>query len=173
MVERKTQRQVALLRKLLSRLRATEDTEEARRLLGHIVVIGTYVKRRSNLMFVERQTGTLEAAELSLCLNESAAGLGLCNIKCTVRADMEGLLPAECGNMIYDFFEAAVEMSLTSLSSLLFYAGEREGTVTAKAALCCHEDMGALCCEFPNVIIEKDEDGIQYLTLSIPKEGGE
>lgn len=55
MVERKTQRQVALLRKLLSRLRATEDTEEARRLLGHIVVIGTYVKRRSNLMFVERQ----------------------------------------------------------------------------------------------------------------------
>lgn len=45
MVERKTQRQVALLRKLLSRLRATEDTEEARRLLGHIVVIGTYVKR--------------------------------------------------------------------------------------------------------------------------------
>ena len=42
MVERKTQRQVALLRKLLSRLRATEDTEEARRLLGHIVVIGTY-----------------------------------------------------------------------------------------------------------------------------------
>lgn len=173
MVERKTQRQVALLRKLLSRLRATEDTEEARRLLGHIVVIGTYVKRRSNLMFVERQTGTLEAAELSLCLNESAAGLGLCNIKCTVRADMEGLLPAECGNMIYDFFEAAVEMSLTSLTSLLFYAGEREGTVTAKAALCCHEDMGALCCEFPNVIIEKDEDGIQYLTLSIPKEGGE
>ena len=173
MVERKTQRQVALLRKLLSRLRATEDTEEARRLLGHIVVIGTYVKRRSNLMFVERQTGTMEAAELSLCLNESAAGLGLCNIKCTVRADMEGLLPAECGNMIYDFFEAAVEMSLTSLSSLLFYAGEREGTVTAKAALCCHEDMGALCCEFPNVIIEKDEDGIQYLTLSIPKEGGE
>ena len=173
MVERKTQRQVALLRKLLSRLRATEDTEEARRLLGHIVVIGTYVKRRSNLMFVERQTGILEAAELSLCLNESAAGLGLCNIKCTVRADMEGLLPAECGNMIYDFFEAAVEMSLTSLSSLLFYAGEREGTVTAKAALCCDEDMGALCCEFPNVIIEKDEDGIQYLTLSIPKEGGE
>lgn len=173
MVERKTQRQVALLRKLLSRLRATEDTEEARRLLGHIVVIGTYVKRRSNLMFVERQTGTMEAAELSLCLNESAAGLGLCNIKCTVRADMEGLLPAECGNMIYDFFEAAVEMSLTSLSSLLFYAGEREGTVTAKAALCCDEDMGALCCEFPNVIIEKDEDGIQYLTLSIPKEGGE
>ena len=79
MVERKTQRQVALLRKLLSRLRATEDTEEARRLLGHIVVIGTYVKRRSNLMFVERQTGTLEAAELSLCLNESAAGLGLSN----------------------------------------------------------------------------------------------
>ena len=64
-------------------------------------------------------------------------------------------------------------MSLTSLTSLLFYAGEREGTVTAKAALCCHEDMWALCCEFPNVIIEKDEDGIQYLTLSIPKEGGE
>ena len=173
MVERQTQRQIALLRELLSRLRATEDTEEARRLLGRIVVIGTYVKRRSNLMFVERQTGTLEAAELSLCLNESAAGLGLCNIKCTVRADMEGLLPAEWGNMIYDFFEGAVEMSLPSLSSLLFYAGEREGTVTAKAALFCHEDMGALCCEFPNVIIEKDEDGIQYLTLSIPKEGGE
>ena len=62
-------------------------------------------------------------------------------------------------------------MSLTSLSSLLFYAGEREGTVTAKAALCCDEDMGALCCEFPNVIIEKDEDGIQYLTLSHTKGG--
>lgn len=63
-------------------------------------------------------------------------------------------------------------MSLTSLSSLLFYAGEREGTVTAKAALCCDEDMGALCCEFPNVIIEKTRTAYGTLLSAYQRRAG-
>ncbi len=173
MVEQQTAGQAALLRELLFRLRTTEDTEEARRLLGRIVVTGTYVKRRSNLIFTERQAEALEAAELRLCLGESAAALRLCNIKCSAAADIKGQLPAAACNAIYDFFEAAVERSLPSLSSLLFCAEEGEDEVTARAALCCDEDMTPLRRDFSGAKTERDEDGIWYITLCIPKEGGE
>lgn len=172
MVERQTEKQTALLRELLSRLRETEDTVEARRLLGRIVVIGTYVKRRSNLIFAGRQQGVLDAAEVRLCLDESAAALGLCGIACAVNAEIDGLLAAEDGNRIYDFFEAAVEAGLSSLSSMLFYAGEAPDGISLGAALCC-DDMGALLCDFPDACTERDEDGIWHASLSIRREGGE
>ena len=172
MVERQTEKQTALLRELLSRLRETEDTVEARRLLGRIVVIGTYVKRRSNLIFAGRQRGVLDAAEVRLCLDESAAALGLCGIACAVNAEIDGLLAAEDGNRIYDFFEAAVEAGLSSLSSMLFYAREAPDGISLGVALCC-DDMGALLCDFPDACTERDEDGIWHASLSIRREGGE
>ena len=63
--------------RLTARLRGAQSTEEARRLLGQIVVVGTYVKRRSNLVFLSSRMTQLPVCELRLCLNESAENLRL------------------------------------------------------------------------------------------------
>ena len=57
MMEAQTARQIAMLRDLLAELQKTEDSDRARHLLGQVIIIGTYIKRRSNLIFVGEQRG--------------------------------------------------------------------------------------------------------------------
>ncbi len=75
MMEAQTTRQIAMLRDLLAELQKTEDSGRARHLLGQVIIIGTYIKRRSNLIFVGVQRGAISAQELRLCLNESSENI--------------------------------------------------------------------------------------------------
>lgn len=47
MMEAQIDRQIAMLWDLLAELQKTEDQNRARRLLGQVIIIGTYIKRRS------------------------------------------------------------------------------------------------------------------------------
>ena len=71
MMEAQTARQIAMLQERLTELKNTDDPAQAERLLGQIIVIGTYIKRRNNLIFVGVQRGSISVQELRLCLNES------------------------------------------------------------------------------------------------------
>ena len=75
MMEAQTARQIAMLRDLLAELQKTEDSGRARHLLGQVIIIGTYIKRRSNLIFVGVQRGAISVQELRLCLNESSENI--------------------------------------------------------------------------------------------------
>ena len=72
LVERESAPQFTRLEALLSALSAAQTQEEAKPLLGRIAVIMTYIKRRSNLIFLAAQKDLIDASELLLCLNESA-----------------------------------------------------------------------------------------------------
>lgn len=171
LMERDTRRQVALLNDCLTRLAATEDQDQARRLLGKIVVVGTYIKRRSNLIFVAGQRGTVDAGELRLCLNESAANLGLCGVECKTAVTAEGPLSPARANAVYDLFEAAVERSLDSLSSLLLFVRQRDEALCVNLSAACDADMTGLCRDIPGLTAVQDEDGLWYLTAEFSGEG--
>ncbi len=171
MMEQDTRMQVALLNDYLTQLGATEDEAQARRLLGRIVVVGTYIKRRSNLIFVAGQRGAVDAVELRLCLNESAANLGLCGVDCKVTVTLEGALPPAQANAVYDLFEAVVELALDDLTSLLLFVGQEEGALCVNMSAACAADMTALCCRFPALTVTRDEDGLWYMTAVLSKEG--
>ena len=164
MMERETRMQVALLNDYLTQLSATEDEAQARRLLGKIVVVGTYIKRRSNLIFVAGQRGAVDVGELRLCLNESAANLGLCGVDCKATVVLEGELAPAQANAVYDLFEAVVEQSLDALASLLLFVGRRDGAVCVNLSAACNGDMTALCRRFPALNVSRDEDGLWYMT---------
>ena len=76
LVEQESAPQFARLEALLSELSNAQSQEEAKPLLGRIAVIMTYIKRRSNLVFLAAQKDFIDANELLLCLNESAQTLG-------------------------------------------------------------------------------------------------
>lgn len=139
-VERETRRQTELLYELIRRIRETESLDEARRLLSMIVVIGTYVKRRSNLIFVSSRDGAVEAGELALCLNESVSSLQLYGASCSVRTEIENdMAPAEA-YAIYDVFEAAVEECLGMLTMMLFYSEDCGDRFSVNISLCLDDD---------------------------------
>ena len=168
MIERDTRTQVELLDGYLTQLRTTDDEAQARRLLGRIVVVGTYIKRRSNLIFVAGQRGAVDAGELRLCLNESAANLALCGVDCKTSVTLEGALSPAQANGVYDLFEAAAELSLGSLRSLLLFAGQEGDIVRVNLSAACSEDLTALQDRFPRLAVSRDEDGLWYLTAAFP-----
>ena len=168
MMEAQTARQIAMLRDLLAELQRTEDSDRAIRLLGQIIIIGTYIKRRSNLIFVGVQRGAISVQELRLCLNESSENISVYGADCKTIVKGEGQLTVEQATQIYDLFEAVVEMGLESLRALLtsIEVGKQvEVTLCVSAA----EPLCALRARFPGLEWERDEDGLQYVTRKLER----
>ena len=171
MMEAQTARQIAMLRDLLAELRKTEDPDRARHLLGQAIIIGTYVKRRSNLIFVGVQRGAISVQELRLCLNESSENISVSGADCKTIAKGEGQLTVEQATQVYDLFEAVVETELESLRALLISieVGKRvEVAISVSAA----EPLRGLRARFPGLEWEQDEDGLQYVTRKLERSRG-
>ena len=125
MMEAQTARQIAMLRDLLAELQRTEDSDRAIRLLGQIIIIGTYIKRRSNLIFVGEQRGAISVQELRLCLNESSENIIVYGADCKTIVKGEGQLTVEQATQVYDLFEAVVETIDFPNKGMLYVDGER------------------------------------------------
>ena len=72
-LQAQTAHQIELLDKLLTQYEAESNPEIRRSLLAKAAVIGAYIKRRGNLMFIGEKSNVTDTAELSACLDESFA----------------------------------------------------------------------------------------------------
>ena len=171
LIEKQTAPQIARLRELTEQLRQAGELTAARRLLSKLVVIGTFVKRRSNLIFAAGQKGSVDERELRLCLLEAASSLKLYGIECGISLDLEGPLPLERVNRVFDFFEMVVEENLDGITSVLFFAGQGTDGLEARMSISCGTELTVPRDCFPGLRTERDEDGIWYLLLSEPKGG--
>ena len=171
MMEAQTARQIAMLRDLLAELQKAEDPDRARRLLGQVIIIGTYIKRRSNLTFVGVQRGAISVQELRLCLNESSENISIYGADCKTIIKGEGRLTVEQAMLVYDLFEAVVEAELESLRALLISI---EVGKWVEIALCVSgaEPLCGLRTRFPDLEWEQDEDGLQYVTQKLERSRG-
>ena len=171
MMEAQTARQIAMLRDLLAELQKAEDPDRARHLLGQVIIIGTYIKRRSNLIFVGEQRGAISVQELRLCLNESSENIIVYGADCKTIVKGEGQLTVEQATQVYDLFEAVVETELESLRALLIsveVGAQVEVTLCVSAA----KPLCGLRARFPDLEWEQDEDGLQYVTRKLERSRG-
>ncbi len=170
-IEMQTSKQIYMLNSLISKLKQTEDTTEARKLLGKIAIIGAYIKRRSNLIFVETQRKNVAAGELQLCLDESAANLKLLGIECKAFLDINELMSPKIANLVYDLFEAVVEKSFETAKSLLLFCGVEGDLAEINISVACGDDLSNLCIDYPSLTAEQDEDGLWCLSLKCTSDG--
>ena len=171
MMEAQTARQIAMLQERLTELKKTDDPARAERLLGQIIVIGTYIKRRNNLIFVSVQRGSISVQELRLCLNESAENLCLYGAECSALIKGDGQLSIEQATAAYSLFEAVVEAELESLRSLLVSIEVGEA-LHMNLCISGEAPLRHLKDPFPALEWEEDEDGLQYVMLRVEKSGG-
>ena len=171
MMETQTARQIAMLRDLLAELQKTEDSDRVIHLLGQAIIIGTYIKRRSNLIFVGVQRGAISVQELLLCLNESSENISVYGADCKAIVKGEGQLTVEQATQVYDLFEAVVETELESLRALLISIKVGKWV---EVALCVSaaEPLCGLRARFPDLEWEQDEDGLQYVTRKLERSRG-
>ena len=148
LVEQQSAPQFARLEALLSMLSEARSLEEGKRLLGRIAVIMTYIKRRSNLVFLAGQRNIVESNELLLCLNESAQALELCGVICNVQFNLPEELPAPQAIMLFDLFGAILDTG-RSLSAMLFAAQRENDGLWVRIGASCAESLGELPARFP------------------------
>lgn len=158
------------LSNLAKALQGVQDADAARFLLWKMTVIGAYLKRRSNLIFLADRDGMVPVSEVALCLNESMDNLRLHVRRCASRLDFEGELRLETAAALYDFFEAAIELAMDDLSGAAATVTRKEDACVLSLMLQCGTDLTSLRAAYPDASVE-NEDGVWYCTLSV-REGG-
>lgn len=171
LVETQTASQVAILRKLTTQLRQTEDLDEAKCLLGKIVIVGTYIKRRSDLILVSGQKQSICKEELLIGIREFAENLKLYGVECAARIlNCERFLTDTAG-VVYDVFEAVVEEGIDTISAILLCLEMQGSNLLLTICADCSEDLTILRETFSNMTVRQDEDGLWYLNR-VFEEGG-
>ena len=158
------------LSNLAKALQGVQDADAARFLLWKMTVIGAYLKRRSNLIFLADRDGMVPVSEVALCLNESMDNLRLHVRRCASRLEFEGELRLETAAALYDFFEAAIELAMDDLSGAAANVTRKEDACVLSLMLQCGTDLTSLRAAYPDASVE-NEDGVWYCTLSV-REGG-
>lgn len=168
LLQQQTVRQIELINKLLAQYDAESDEDKRRSLLAKIAVVGAYIKRRGNLMFIGEKSETMDISELSLCLDESFANLELMNVKCAIDIPKKGLIFVRDAVRIYDFFETVTEESIENLHFVWLKVRSLADAFIFYLEVVCEKplsDFEALAehCDF--------EDGVWRFTLRIGKAG--
>ncbi len=153
-IAKQTSSQIELSSELLKEYRGTADEEEKTRLLGKLVVIGAYLKRRSNLIFIAEQNKRIPKRELELCIEESIDNLKLYGVQCGMYVQFKGTIPVEKAMQLYDFFEKTVESALDSLRVLVVRIFSKNGCWYACIDAECDRDLSELEDEHIHCIYE-------------------
>ena len=168
LIEHESALQFARLEVLLSELSRAQSPVDAKPLLGRIAVIMTYIKRRSNLVFLAAQKNTIDANELLLCLNESAQALQLCGVRCAVRLKLRENVSASQAIALYDLYGAVLDTG-RSLTEMLLFIQQDGSVLRTRISASCEEALDGLCGRFDGLTCEHDEDGLWHLTWMLPE----
>ena len=167
-LQTQTAGQIGLLNELLSRYEVEEDLVKSRRLLAKISVIGTYIKRYGNLIFIGERAEISDVAELGACLEESFSSLMLMGIECALTAPVGERIYVRDAVRIYSFFESIVEACVDSIQFMwvkIRPCGE-ELIVCMEA-----ESEANLSSFFDKTEKGEYEDGVWKFTFTVKKAG--
>lgn len=142
--------------------------DEKRRLLGKMVVIGAYLKRKSNLILLADKEPELDAGEIALTFRESLDNMELYGIVCGFRSDLSGHIPAEYVMTMYDLFERTVEQALDKMNSITVLITRSSAGCKMTLNTDADIDLYMLSSDFTEV--SRDEDGEWQITAFV---GGE
>lgn len=114
---------------------AKADPANRRPLMAKVGVIGSYIKRRGNLVLLSEDHRTIPSRELEFCLRESTDNLDLCNAHTFLDCKQSGEVPVETAIVAYDFFEAVIERVLDELTAVLVHLSCDSEGITVRLQL--------------------------------------
>lgn len=169
-IQKQTARQSKLLTEFIEAYSMEEDENKREKILGKIVVIGAYIKRRSNLIFIAEQTVKFPIRELELCFRETIKNLEWNHVEAGFSSVLEEIR-SEDAMQIYDFFEAVIEESLEDLSAFNVNLKRREAQIIMSMSVECKTDLQEIARRY-GAYAEQDFDGAWLLSLILGGGGG-
>lgn len=168
LLQEQTAHQIDLLDSLFARYNTETNYEKRRSLLAKIAVIGAYIKRRGNLMFIGEKSDTTDTAELSLCLEESFANLELLGVECALDIPGNNMIFTKDAIRVYDFFEEVTESAIDALRAVWLKARSLDDAVIFHLEVECE----SLLADFAELAESSHfEDGVWLFSLRVGKAG--
>ena len=167
-LQTQTAKQINLLNELLNRYEEEEELEKSRSLLVKISLIGTYIKRRGNLEFIEERSKVSDVVELEACIEESFSSLRLLDIDCACSFPEGEKIYVRDAVVMYQFFENVVEKCVDSCASVWIKLRSQSEDVLfcmeieSETDLACFSEMAQSC---------TCEDGIWRFVFTVEKAG--
>ncbi len=171
LLQSRTQSQLDRIRRLAEDCHAARSAEERRRILAHIVVLGTFIKRRKDLVLSADAAPALPESVLESAFNESFRSLALLGVRggCLVRTGRSEL-PAEAIARAYDFFECVLEASLGEARFLRVSVGAPQDVLRCAVSTDSGAGRAEILLRWPDAKALDDGDGGEEYRL--PLEGG-
>lgn len=164
-IERDTAKQIRLMDRLIEQVEGADTDEEKRKLLKKMLVVGAYLKRRSNLVFLADRSPVIEAKELALSFGESLDNLEMCGVTCGFHSELTESFLALTIMAMYDFLEGVIERSLDGMSSMTVYVGKTGRVFSLVINTDADVDFTDLISD--TVTVVQDEDGEWQLILRL------
>ena len=169
-IQRETAPRIKLLAELTDAFETMGDEAQRKQILGKMAVIGAYLKRRSNLIFLADKTPLFQEKELHLTFGESMDNLELCGITCGLLSELERPVEARQLMKMYDLFEEIVERSIDTMTTITVWIGPADGALRITINTDSAADLSPLGSD--SVLALRDEDGEWQLCMVL-RAGGE
>jgi hypothetical protein len=114
-IAREVKPQLDILASLLDKAEKGENVKEN---LSRVAVIGSYVKRRGNLLLLGNENENIPLRELENALRESGENLRLLGADIALTVKGEGNIPPAFAIRVYDLYEQVVESTMDILSAM-------------------------------------------------------
>ena len=167
-LQAQTAHQIELLDRLLTQYEEETDPEIRRSLLAKAAVIGAYVKRRGNLLFIGEKSDVTDTAELSACLDESFVNLELMGVECAIDIPDKNKIYIQDAIRVYDFFETVTEAAMDDIRFVWLKARSLADAVIFHLQAESKTELSALSCLADTCTCE---DGVWRFSLRIGKAG--
>jgi len=121
--------------------RIEREPEQAEKLMAKVCVIGSYIKRRGNLLLLWEENRRIDARELEYCIRESLDNLRLAKVFTSFECECAGeLLPTHI-IAVYDLYETLVESLLDNVTAMMIRLHCRDSRITIKLQVGCEEQI--------------------------------
>ncbi|NLL63941.1 MAG: hypothetical protein GX241_06930 [Ruminococcaceae bacterium] len=164
-MQQKTASQVKTLINLAEKLEVAEDENVAKEISAKMAIIGAYLKRRSNLVFLTELQDVDPIMELELSLRESTTSLKFYGVNCAYSVDEKAEINLADVALFYDFFEEIVELSLENLLGITAYLNSTASGSSFSLVVNTSSDLNPLKSRFPDAFVSR-EDEVWYCSLN-------
>ncbi len=172
-IAREVEPQLIKANELLYRVEA--EPEHTRKLMAKLCVLGSYIKRRGNLLLLGEEGRIISARELEYCIRESLDNLRLAEVFTSFNSNCEGKMPIEYIVAVYDFYENMTERLLDNITAMMVNLTCKNGKILMNIQMGCDEEIAQQVLTDVSVPYGKvtyeimEEDVVIELTIS---EGG-
>ena len=175
MIQNQTAGQLELLSQFMEELERTESREQYDRILGKIVVVGTYLKRRKNLVLTQYASdgNLLTMEDLRQSLAESCDSLKLCRIRAAYYVEnVDVRLNADDILKCYDIFEWLVERLVDTMQSVFYRVSQIDDALRVSVHIVSEADLRGFISERPELKVQQEDENEWFIRCIVFRKRG-